>query len=155
MEHTPWHPDFHQAQRCRLWGPVYSTLNARCIWVGSGEDCVHTANKQDQSLLVSGPKPPLQGGVGPVVLMDSHQPKWICTRVRFKPYRCIHARAVWSTLNKTWFVHLDSPFGLGSCKSSFKVFYGQNKGSLVPLGYWFSSRWSLGRFIGVNAKWTK
>ncbi len=56
--------------------------SACCTWVGSKLDHVHTTNKPHYSSFVSGPRPPLQGGLSPVVLIHirvrllySHQTK--------------------------------------------------------------------------------
>lgn len=47
--------------------------NAHCTWVGLRLGHVHTTNKPHLSSSVSGPRPPFQGGPGPVL---------ICIRVR-------------------------------------------------------------------------
>ena len=80
--------------------PVESTA-ASCSWVRSRLDHVLTTNEPYQSLFGTGPRPPLQRGLGPVVLvltrvrlMCSHLPKQTAPRVRFnrtKQGRCENA----------------------------------------------------------------
>ena len=82
------------------------STNASCSWVGSKLDHVLTTNKPYQSLFGTGPRLPLQQGLGPVVLvhiqvrlMCSHLPKRTVPRgkhssVRFnwtKQGRCENA----------------------------------------------------------------
>ncbi len=43
--------------------------NARCTWVGSRSDRLHATNEPHQSFFVSGSRPPLRGGLTPVVLI--------------------------------------------------------------------------------------